>query len=104
MAQHPCTCGYQAQSPEELTFHFEEMFIPASDIAPDGQVHAESAREMCDSTPPPATLTCRCGFTSDIDGLEQHLADAFTPADRIGLDGQKHAIQSLELARASNRM
>jgi hypothetical protein len=91
MTQHPCTCGYQAESPRELTFHFEEMFIPGSDIAPDGQVHAENAREMSDSLSAPATLTCRCGFTSDIDGLEQHLADVFTPADHIGLDGQKHA-------------
>ena len=91
MTQHPCTCGYQAESPGELTLHFEEMFIPGSDIAPDGQVHAENAREMNTPTPAPATLTCRCGFTSDIQGLDQHLADVFTPADRIGLDGKKHA-------------
>src|SRR5579862_7813690 len=91
MTQHPCTCGYQAESPGELTLHFEEMFIPGSDIAPDGQVHAENAREMNTPTPAPATLTCRCGFTSDIGGLDQHLADVFTPADRIGLDGKKHA-------------
>jgi hypothetical protein len=42
----------------------------------------------------PATLACHCGFTSDIDGLERHLADAFTPPDRVGLDGQKHALKT----------
>jgi hypothetical protein len=89
MTLHHCTCGYQADSPEDLTLHFGEMFIPADDVAPDGQVHTEAARDK--GTPAPATLTCRCGYTAgDIDGFDQHLADVFTPADRIGLDGEKH--------------
>ena len=90
MTRHPCTCGYQAESPQELTFHFEEMFIPASDIAPDGQVHAENARDTNCPAPKPATLTCRCGITTSFDDFDQHLLDVFAPADGVGLDGRKH--------------
>ena len=89
MTQHHCTCGYQSESPEDLTVHFGEMFIPADDVGPDGQVHAEAARDK--GTPVPATLTCRCGFTASTDTFDQHLTDVFTPADGIGLDGRKHA-------------
>ena len=42
-------------------------------------------------TPAPVTLTCRCGYTTSLDGFDQHLIDVFAPADDIGLDGQKHA-------------
>jgi len=93
MSQHLCTCGYQAGSPEDLTVHFGEMFIPDDDIAPDGQVHAEKARDKDDDSPTPAplTLTCRCGFTAGIDAFDQHLLDVFAPADRIGHDGKEHA-------------
>jgi hypothetical protein len=92
MTQHRCTCGYEAESPEDLTVHFGEMFTPADDVGPDGQVHAEAARDKrsTSGTQAPATLTCRCGLTTSFDGFDQHLTDVFTPADRIGLDGKKH--------------
>jgi hypothetical protein len=86
MTQHSCSCGYKADSVEDLTDHLGEMFIPASDIAPDGQVHAEAARP----DPATGTLTCRCGFTGDIAGFDQHLLSVFTPDDQIGLDGRGH--------------
>ncbi len=90
MTEHHCSCGYDADSPEDLALHFGEMFIPADDVAPDGQAHTEAARDK--GTPVSAPRVCRCGFTSsDIDGLDWHLIDVFTPADRIGLDGVKHA-------------
>ena len=89
MTQHPCSCGYKADSPEDLTVHYGEMFIPADDVGPDGQVHAEAARDK--GTPAPATLACRCGFTTSIQSFDQHLIDVFTPTDRIGLDGERHA-------------
>lgn len=93
MTQQLCTCGYKADSPEDLIVHFGEMFIPADDTAPDGQVHCETARDKdtTSGTSAPATLTCRCGFTGGVDDFDQHLTDVFTPADRIGLDGQRHA-------------
>ena len=91
MTQHRCTCGYEAESPEDLTVHFGEMFIPADDVAPDGQVHTEAARDKRGTgTPAPATLACRCGLTTTFDGFDQHLTDVFTRADHIGLDGNKH--------------
>lgn len=89
MTQHRCTCGYEAENPEDLIVHFGEMFIPADDLGPDGQVHAEAARDK--GSPAPATLTCRCGYTASIEGFDQHLIDVFTPASRVGLDDQRHA-------------
>jgi hypothetical protein len=89
MTQHRCTCGYEAESPEDLTVHFGEMFIPADDVGADGHVHAEAARDK--GTPKPASLTCWCGVITSFGGFDQHLIDVFTPADRIGLDGTKHA-------------
>jgi hypothetical protein len=86
-----CTCGYTAEDSVDLIAHFGEMFIPDDDTAPDGQVHAENARDTTDPTPAPGTLTCRCGITTNFDDFDQHLLDVFAPADRIGLDGQKHA-------------
>lgn len=88
MTQYQCTCGYEADSPGDLTVHFGEMFTPANDIAPDGQLHTEAARDK--GTPAP--LACRCGYTaSGIDDFDQHLIDVFTPTDHIGLDGKMHA-------------
>lgn len=88
MSQHPCACGYQADSPEDLTDHLGEKLIPADDIAPDGQAHAEAARDA----PVTGTLTCQCGFTATgIADFDQHLLDVFTPDDGIGLDGARHA-------------
>jgi hypothetical protein len=88
MTHHRCACGYTADSPEDLTVHLGEMFTPANDIAPDGQVHTETARD----TTTPGALTCRCGFTSSsIAEFDQHLLGVFTPEDRIGVDGVRHA-------------
>ena len=87
MTAHACTCGYKADSPEDLTDHLGEMFIPADDIAPDGQAHSEAAR----ATPATGPLTCQCGFTAGIADFDQHLLNVFTPDDEIGLDGARHA-------------
>ena len=91
MTSHLCTCGYEAEDPADLTAHFGEMFIPKDDVAPDGQVHAEKARDTTTPIPTPATLTCRCGITTSFDDFDQHLLAVFAPDDRIGLDGHKHA-------------
>ena len=91
MIQLPCTCGYQAEDPADLTAHFGEMFIPSDDVAPDGQVHAENARDASNLTPALGPLTCRCGITTSFSDFDQHLLDVFTPAGRIGLGGHEHA-------------
>jgi len=93
MIEHLCTCGYEADDPEDLTVHFGEMFIPANDTAPDGQVHCETARDKCTATATttPGTLTCRCGLTGNIEEFDRHLLAVFAPADRIGLDDKRHA-------------
>jgi hypothetical protein len=101
MTQHPmteqaCTCGYLAVDAEDLTVHCGEMFIPADDIGPDGLVHAESARDaggpaLAPGVLAPGVLACRCGVIASVAEFDQHLADVFTPADRIGTDGRRHA-------------
>jgi hypothetical protein len=93
MTQDQCTCGYQADSPDDLAIHFGEVFVPDDDTAPDGQVHNEAAQDRRDTSGPsaPLTLTCRCGFTASADDFDHHLLDVFTPPDRIGLDGKHHA-------------
>jgi hypothetical protein len=91
MTQHRCACGYEADSPEDLTVHLGEMFTPPDDIAPDGQVHTEAASDASDTSTAGA-LTCRCGFTAgDIGDFDAHLLAAFTPDDHTGLDGVRHA-------------
>ena len=94
MTQHHCTCGYEAESPEDLTVHFGEMFIPDDDTAPDGQVHNEVARDTAipRDTQEPLILTCRCGFTGTADAFDRHLLDVFTPADAVGADGKRHVL------------
>jgi serine/threonine-protein kinase RsbW len=93
MSQLLCTCGYQAEDPADLTAHFGDMFIPKDDIAPDGQAHYENSQLKHTSAgmPAPATLTCRCGVTTNFSDFDQHLLAIFAPADRIGSDGQKHS-------------
>ena len=93
MTQDRCTCGYQAESPDNLAIHFGEMFVPDNDTAPDGQVHNEAARDGKRPGEPSASLTlnCRCGFTASANDFDHHLLDVFTPPDRIGLDGNRHA-------------
>jgi hypothetical protein len=89
-AESLCTCGYQAEGPDDLAMHFGELFIPPDDVAPDGQVHTEDERD--EKTPPWTTFPCRCGFTATSrDAIDQHLINVFTPPDRIGLDGNRHA-------------
>ena len=85
MSQHRCACGYEATGPDELNDHFGEVFTPADNRAPDGQLHAEAA---CDT---PGPLACLCGFAAvGIPALDAHLLAAFTPADHVGLDGKQH--------------
>jgi hypothetical protein len=92
MIQDRCTCGYQAQDPDDLAIHFGEMFIPDNDAAPDGQIHNEAAQDNPrDSTNPALrTLTCRCGFTAPADAFDHHLLAVFTPPNHIGQDGNHH--------------
>jgi hypothetical protein len=62
------------------------MYTPDDDIAPDGQFHAEAARDTAS-----AGLTCLCGFAAGtIADLDDHLARAFTPATKVGRDGGMH--------------
>jgi hypothetical protein len=83
---HRCACGYEAASPGDLDDHFGEVFTPAGNRGPDGQVHAEAARDT------PGPLTCLCDFaTAGIPALDAHLLAAFTPADHLGPDGKRHA-------------
>jgi hypothetical protein len=84
MTQPSCTCGYQADDADDLAVHLGEMFIPADDTAPDGQVHCEGASTS-------GILTCRCGFAGAVGDFDQHLLAMFTPDDHIGLDGKRHA-------------
>jgi hypothetical protein len=93
MTQDLCTCGYQAESPDDLAIHFGEMFIPDNDTAADGQVHNEAAQErhQPSGTTTPLVLTCRCGFTATASDFDHHLLAVFTPPGRIGLDGKLHA-------------
>jgi hypothetical protein len=90
MTQDRCTCGYQADSPDDLAIHFGEMFIPIDDVAPDGQVHNEAAQDRPRPSGTPLILTCRCGYTSAAEAFDHHLLAIFTPAGRIGLDGRLH--------------
>jgi hypothetical protein len=93
MNQDQCTCGYQAENPDDLAIHFGEMFVPDDDTAPDGQVHNEAAQDGNRVSDPaaPLSLTCRCGFTARADDFDQHLLAVFTPSDGIGRDGRRHA-------------
>jgi hypothetical protein len=88
MTKFTCACGYSAENAEGLTDHLGEMFIPADDVALDGQIHAESTR----NTAVAGVLTCQCGFTATgIADFDQHLLAVFTPDDAIGPDGARHA-------------
>jgi hypothetical protein len=102
VTQDHCTCGYQAENPDDLAIHFGEMFIPDDDTAPDGQVHNEAAQDRRDTTgqTAPLILTCRCGYTSSADNFDHHLLAVFTPPERIGLDGKRHAPVAPDDARA----
>lgn len=82
-----CDCGYQADSPQDLSDHITEMFTPADDKGPDGLVHAQAAR---DAPGIGRILTCLCGFTGVPNDLDEHLLRVFVTADMIGRDGARH--------------
>ena len=52
-----CACGYEPDGPRDMADHLGEMFIPFDDVAPDGQAHAEAARDTAFGS-----LACVCGF------------------------------------------
>ncbi len=86
-----CACGYEAVSPEDLTDHLGEQFIPADDTAADGQVHAEGARDQDATGLAGADWRCLCGFGApDLAGFDAHLVAVFTPPDCVGADGRRH--------------
>ena len=95
MTDHSCGCGYQASSPEDLAAHLGEMLIPDDDTAPDGQVHAEAARDQ------PRTggiLACLCGLTGTASELDAHILSVLAPAGMPGRDGQAHRPASQDAA------
>jgi hypothetical protein len=65
------------------------MVIPPDDMAADGRVHAEAARDAAS----PAGRRCVCGFRSDsMTGLDEHLLAVFTAPGATGRDGGRHAL------------
>jgi hypothetical protein len=87
-----CSCGYAADSPEDLSDHLGEVFIPQNDASPDGQAHAEVARNADVKVPP--GKRCACGFSApDAAALDEHILAALTPDDRIGLDSRRHVAE-----------
>jgi hypothetical protein len=91
MTNNSCGCGYQASSPEDLTDHLAETLIPDDDTAPDGQVHAEAAR---DEPHIGGILACLCGFTGTASELDEHFLRALAPRDMTGRDDQVHRLAS----------
>ena len=90
MDERTCTCGFVPTDDYHLTDHLGEVLIPADDRAPDGQLHAEAARDTAAAARD--TLTCLCGYLApDSAALDAHLLAVFTPPSRAGLDGQPHA-------------
>ena len=92
MNDHICACGYEAVSAPELSDHIGEMLIPADDIAPDGQAHAEAARDERGAVgPDPTGYRCVCGSTSGTaTGLDGHLLAVFTGPGATIQDGRVH--------------
>jgi hypothetical protein len=92
MNDYTCACGYDAVTPEELGDHIGELAIPPDDVAPDGQAHAEAARDKRAAAGADQTgLRCVCGFTSGTaTGLDEHLLAVFTSPGAIGQDGREH--------------
>lgn len=88
MSGQRCTCGYTALDRADLGDHWGEVFIPAGDLAPDGQRHAELVRDGADGS----LWECLCGFAAiEREPFDAHLLEAFIPADRVGRDGLAHA-------------
>ena len=92
MNDYTCACGYDAVTPEELGDHIGEMVIPPDDIAPDGQAHAEAARDTRGAVgTDPAGIRCVCGFRSaSVPELDEHLLAVFTGPGVVGRDGHGH--------------
>jgi hypothetical protein len=87
MDERPCGCGFVPTDDYHLTDHLGEVFIPADDRAPDGQLHGEAARTAG------AALACLCGYRApDGTALDAHVLSAFTPLNAIGADGRRHAL------------
>jgi hypothetical protein len=91
MSDYTCACGYEAATAEELGDHIGEMVIPPDDIAPDGQAHAEAARDKRRTGADQTGSRCLCGFTSGTaTGLDDHLVAAFTGPGATSQDGIEH--------------
>jgi hypothetical protein len=92
MDDYTCACGYEAVTTEELGDHIGELVIPPDDIAPDGQVHAEAARDEPRAVgADPAGSRCLCGFTSSTPtGLDEHLLAVFAGPSAAGSDSHEH--------------
>ena len=91
---HPCSCGYEASSADDLGDHLAEAFTPADDKGTDGKVHAEAASETTAAGTAGATraLACLCGYLAGgITRLDAHLLAAFTPGDAVDRAGVRHA-------------
>ena len=96
MDEPTCACGFVPTDDYHLTDHLGEVFIPADDRAPDGQLHAEAAS----ATVPAAgntvsaasdALTCLCGYRAPGSAaLDAHILSAFTPPNAIGPDDRQH--------------
>jgi hypothetical protein len=96
MDERTCACGFAPTDDYHLTDHLGEVFIPADDRAPDGQLHAEAARGTArtasDTARTASDVTCLCGYRApDNAALDTHILRTFTPPSRVGLDGQPHA-------------
>jgi hypothetical protein len=92
-----CSCGHAAGDPDEFGDHFRLVFDPPGDTGNDGRAHAELAAGHARAAlglpagVPLPRHACACGFASeDTAQFDDHLLTAFTPADRVGSDGQRH--------------
>ena len=94
MDEPACTCGFRPTDDYHLTDHLGEVFIPADDLDPDGQLHAEAARAATAAAPhcPPAAAwpaVAVIGRPTAPPSTPTSLS-AFSPPDAIGPDGRKH--------------
>jgi hypothetical protein len=92
-----CSCGFTAGDPDEFGDHFRLVFDRPGDTGTDGRVHAELAGGHARAAlglpagMPLPRHACACGFSSgDTTVFDDHLLTVFTPAGRIGSDGERH--------------
>jgi hypothetical protein len=89
MDEITCACGFVQTDDYRLADHLGEVFIPADDLAFDGQIHAEAARDG--SRAAGQALACLCGYqAANGAALDAHLLKAFAPSGHAGLDGRPH--------------